>query len=564
MKPEDIKDEASLKAWLETQTRQVAVTIAHRAAMRVAPVFWSVAFPASKSVNLTALVASRPLLTSALASARLVGGVREVAFSVSPDEAGRAIRTPVPEADWASRALLAVDAAAKAAGPMGGPDQAARAVDLAADAAKRSPAGTSAAHAIMEATRQDAAALDGQNISQPIIATPLWPRGKNPLAANWDKVRDAWRHESDRSWQFWIDWYEAALEGRPVLSNWKSHWALLSDISNIDSEIWDKDPLAANRIISDLYSDSLKSSNALHLKDSSETKLRNALSPNNSDYSERNEAAFQNALRVKSGSEEQRENIWKDLTELESKVIFLQESLLDLNSAALDFKNRQERLGELTLKLEELAREKFVEIEASFPSLKSRFEKEIEAAISAYTAGQAIKEPVKLWSEKESEHTSKMHSAFKSFWRGLVLVGIAVCVMVGFTIASPEALMMAFAPPGCDPSDPTELCRGFSFRGLVVSGGALTLLTLLLWFVRLKMKEYLSERHLALDSRERRAFAQAYIGLVREGDVSEEAKEQRAVVYASLFRPSTDGIVKEDGGFDPSISAAISKLLAGR
>lgn len=40
------------------------------------------------------------------------------------------------------------------------------------------------------------------------------------------------------------------------------------------------------------------------------------------------------------------------------------------------------------------------------------------------------------------------------------------------------------------------------------------------------MKLYLAERHLALDAREREAFAQSYLGLVREGDVSEEAKEQ--------------------------------------
>jgi len=43
MDASDIKDEASLKAWLETQTRAVAVTIAHRAAMRVLPAYWDAA-----------------------------------------------------------------------------------------------------------------------------------------------------------------------------------------------------------------------------------------------------------------------------------------------------------------------------------------------------------------------------------------------------------------------------------------------------------------------------------------------------------------------------------------
>ena len=91
----------------------------------------------------------------------------------------------------------------------------------------------------------------------------------------------------------------------------------------------------------------------------------------------------------------------------------------------------------------------------------------------------------------------------------------------------------------------------------------LTLLTLALWFARIQMKEYLSERHLALDARERRAFAQAYIGLINEGDsVTDEARDQRALVYAALFRPSSDGIIKEDSGIDPSLTAALSKLLS--
>ena len=127
---------------------------------------------------------------------------------------------------------------------------------------------------------------------------------------------------------------------------------------------------------------------------------------------------------------------------------------------------------------------------------------------------------------------------------------------------TPDALITAFAPPGCDPIAKPELCSGFSFRGLLVTASALTFLTLCLWFVGLQMKEYLSERHLALDARERRAFAQAYVSLLGIDDASEEAREQRALVYAALFRPGSDGIVKEDGGIDPALTAAISKILS--
>lgn len=117
-----------------------------------------------------------------------------------------------------------------------------------------------------------------------------------------------------------------------------------------------------------------------------------------------------------------------------------------------------------------------------------------------------------------------------------------------------------FQPYGCDLAKP-ETCEGFSTRGFMFITATLTFTTLLLWFTRLQMKLYLAERHLALDARERRAFAEVYIGFLKEKDTTEEAKDQRALVYSALFRPTTDGIVKEDGGFDPSIAAAISKFL---
>ncbi|MEP0153942.1 DUF6161 domain-containing protein [Pseudophaeobacter sp.] len=141
-------------------------------------------------------------------------------------------------------------------------------------------------------------------------------------------------------------------------------------------------------------------------------------------------------------------------------------------------------------------------------------------------------------------------------------------IAAGFVVAliyvlatQPDYVQALLAPIGCDPKQPSSACSGFSLKGVLLAAGVLTLFTLLLWFIRLQMKLYLAERHLALDAREREAFAQSYLGLVREGDVSEEAKEQRALVYAALFRPASDGTVKDEGGLDPSVTAALAKFL---
>ena len=119
-----------------------------------------------------------------------------------------------------------------------------------------------------------------------------------------------------------------------------------------------------------------------------------------------------------------------------------------------------------------------------------------------------------------------------------------------------------FLPYGCDLQFAPELCGGISLRGTMVSVLFATLLTLGFWFVRVQLKVFLSERHLMIDARERMAFADAYVSLLRNKDNAVGAAEQGLIVYNALFRPTSDGIIKEDGGLDPSLSAAISKFLA--
>lgn len=193
--------------------------------------------------------------------------------------------------------------------------------------------------------------------------------------------------------------------------------------------------------------------------------------------------------------------------------------------------------------------------------MKEHYRGEFESALEAFIGQNAFKAPVHLWSEKEKEHSGRKLTSFWLFVLGLVIIVSVVLGLLGFSLKKPELLQAAFAPFGCDIQAPST-CTGFSFRWFLFAGAVLTMLTVLLWFARLQMKVFLSERHLAIDARERRAFAQAYVGLLAQGDTSDEAKEQRAIVYASLFRPSSDGIVKDDGGLDPALTAAISKLLA--
>lgn len=190
--------------------------------------------------------------------------------------------------------------------------------------------------------------------------------------------------------------------------------------------------------------------------------------------------------------------------------------------------------------------------------------KAIDGALKAFTEGNRIKAPVKLWAEKQAEHRAAMRWRGRAFVASILLSMTVACGVIYGLIAYGATIDGLFTPITCDKAKP-ETCGGFSTRGLLATGSVLTIFTLLLWFARLQMKLFLAERHLALDAREREAFAQTYVGLLNEDPTTgnaAQAKEQHALVYAALFRPGSDGTVKEEGGFDPAISAAISKFLS--
>lgn len=188
------------------------------------------------------------------------------------------------------------------------------------------------------------------------------------------------------------------------------------------------------------------------------------------------------------------------------------------------------------------------------------YESRLDAAATAFRETNALKAPVVLWQEKETKHQAESAAARGDFIGSLIATGVLVIVLASLLIFCKDVAYALVAPIGCDPAKP-ETCSGFSARGLSILTLVAAFFTCLLWYVRMQMKLFLSERHLALDARERTAFAQTYIGFLAEKDSSDEAAGQRAAVYAALFRPSTDGIVKDEGGLDPSIAAALSKFL---
>lgn len=233
--------------------------------------------------------------------------------------------------------------------------------------------------------------------------------------------------------------------------------------------------------------------------------------------------------------------------ELEEQMLFgrFEKSLKSLFRKAVDIDRALAQQNEVAKLLEK----KFKSFEDDIEGIKQSYSEETRQAA-----------PVALWEEKRVEHRKAQTAHFWLFFASMLAIGFSATLGVNYLVTNPDAIDLALAPVGCNQAAP-ETCKGFSGRSLLFGATILTFFTILLWFTRLQMKLYLAERHLALDARERIAFSRSYVGLLAEGDTSEEAKQQRSLVYAALFRPSSDGAIKEEGGLDPAISAAISKLL---
>lgn len=240
VKVSDIKDRDSLRDWLEDlpfdeeENRRIAVNIAHRAAMRVLPVYWDWAVRSDEASenDLTPLPALRACLKSGV-------------FASRPNK---------------KIALAAYDSASGYRG-MGydGVKSAALAATLAADSAD-GPASLSASASVVAATAPFASKPDGVQLYVALFwaeirldcgflekgnaildETPLWSEG-NPWSDEWIDVHI----NLPEGYDFWRDWYQGALDGV------KPNWDMLTEIALIDPEDWDKGAAHVNGVIAEI------------------------------------------------------------------------------------------------------------------------------------------------------------------------------------------------------------------------------------------------------------------------------------------------------------------------
>ncbi|WFL76587.1 DUF6161 domain-containing protein [Altererythrobacter arenosus] len=161
-----------------------------------------------------------------------------------------------------------------------------------------------------------------------------------------------------------------------------------------------------------------------------------------------------------------------------------------------------------------------------------------------YRAQMALMAPVQYWKDK-----AKVHGKWEAVYAATCLLyfflaGLALWQTAGRTI---------------------DFLQGISGEGqasayVITAGAILGGTTLLFWLGRVLVKLFLSEHHLRSESSEKAIMTQAYLSM--ETSEAKFGETDRAIVLASIFKSSPDGIVKDEGPTDLAGTALLARLLS--
>ncbi|MBL0919891.1 MAG: hypothetical protein IBJ14_14405 [Hydrogenophaga sp.] len=155
--------------------------------------------------------------------------------------------------------------------------------------------------------------------------------------------------------------------------------------------------------------------------------------------------------------------------------------------------------------------------------LSSELREDWKRLTATYDSQLALRAPATYWGKKHRKHTNWVTwlAIGGSLWLIVGAIALYVLAKSVFGLATVDAV----------PS---------WFQVLSFSLGVLVFVLVL----RSVLKLMMSHVHLSLDAAERQTMIVSYLSLVRKGALKEEALEK---VLGAIFRPTGDGIVKDDG-----------------
>jgi hypothetical protein len=151
---------------------------------------------------------------------------------------------------------------------------------------------------------------------------------------------------------------------------------------------------------------------------------------------------------------------------------------------------------------------------------------------SVFREKMALRGPVEYWSKRQDHH--------KDFAVGFGILSFILIVLGGSGLALWASRVFGAIPDNGSP-------KAWQLASFVIVAVSLT------WAIRLVIRLFLSHSHLHTDAAERVVMTQTYLALLEENKLAEE--KDRSLILGALFRPASDGMVKEENIPHPLLEA---------
>lgn len=166
-----------------------------------------------------------------------------------------------------------------------------------------------------------------------------------------------------------------------------------------------------------------------------------------------------------------------------------------------------------------------------------------------YEKKLAVKSAVTYWAKKAESHKTN------SFIFGIIAGFLMILSLIGIVILGKYIINL-------DLTDSNGIGRKILTETgalqLWVYGFFIVCMTLVIWFIRLLVKVFLSNLHLLSDAKERETMIKTYLAFEREENTLKDT--DRDLILPSIFRVSTNGFIKEDSTPNSPINIITKKF----